>query len=723
MKKGLILLLAVGAFCMAASGQTNVRAWNANGQLFIVWELDSANALLYNVFQSPDPVSTTGNAAQIGSVFEPEWLGERLTLANPNARWRIPNGSGGTYQLTANEGLFVYTPHDTSTRFIYVVRDNNTQLSANNRTAQAIFISYDPQAEPVSCHLQFSGVTGQGFPYSVFAMWVDGRDDPNDARPDFPIMANAAKNGAPHVFAVFEPQGGLPTGVCPAVVCLHGGGQQGSYWSYAPNSFHYGNTGNAPTTGVTITMDDRLYLASNGIVNSDRPTNWFGWHTRLNPMTASNATSNDLAVPYTLRRLDWTIDWLKTASDYPIDSSRIAIMGNSMGGTGTLLLSRWKPQQYSAASAFVPPHYTPETAGRLFGNSQTNLKTTELGPAGDTLRVNDFFDPGKRISATSRDFCLTRIYRGRCDDAAEWGAQHLQLFNDLNDKRLGVHMYWDNRDHTASDWTSDTPGDSCPDIGQWVEPVRTERCAVSYQSRFRNNQSYPGFSNDDQHFSEPGRQPELGNGNPSDGDSWGTWGGYYDWDTNTLVDSGSRWECTIYLSGLSGVSIDNYPGDSARCDVSIRKPQSFLPLPSSPLDWTLIDLSTNQVLQSGTTIPDSLGLVTVNGLVVSKDPARRRLIIERQSGVGVIGEPFYGHRNLKAYPNPAVSRVFINGLSERAIRYQLVNAVGQLVANGITHEKSIAVDGLPAGIYTLHVFDSSGQRFTAKVMVQKEQRD
>lgn len=701
---------------MNVRAQTNVRAWNANGQVFVVWELDTATTLLYNVFISANHVTSITNAVKVGSVFEPEWKGERITLANPNARWRIPNGNGGTYQLTANEGLFVYTPHDTLTRYIYVTRNNNTQLSPANRTTQALFITYNPQADPVKCHLQFSAATGQGFPYSVFAMWVDGRDDPNDSRPDFPIMANAAKNGAPHVFAVFEPQNGLPTGPYPAVVCLHGGGQQGSYWSYSPNSFHYGNTGNAPNNGITIAFDDRIYLSSNGVVNYDRPTNWFGWHTQLNSTTASNAPANGLAVPYTLRRLDWTIDWLKNNTTYNISPNRIAIMGNSMGGTGTLLLSRWKPEKFSAATAFVPPHYTPETAGRLFGTSQTNLKTTEIGPDGDTLRINDFFDAGKRISTVSRDYCLTRIYRGRCDDAAEWGSQHLQLYNDLNNKGLGVHLYWDNRDHTASDWDDNDPQTPCTDIGQWVAPVRTERCEAYYQSRFKNNQSYPGFVNDDQNFAQTGRQPELGNGSPTDGDAWGTWSGFYDWDVNTIVDSSARWECTIYLVGQSTVSVDNYTGDSAKCDVTIRKPQLFLPQSTTQLNWALIDLSNNQVLQNGTTYPDSNDVVRVNDLTFTKDPIRRRLIFEIPTVVG-IKNPAYININVIVYPIPANDMVFIKGLKGETFSYRIYNYSGQMLLDGEASNKSISVKVLPSGFYTLIISDTKGNRYAKKLII------
>jgi YVTN family beta-propeller protein len=622
------LKLSIAVLKDSVRAQSTVRAWNADGQVFIVWKTKTPAPLMYNIYISPNQVSSVSEAVKIGSLFEAEWKGKRLTLAKPDASWTIPDGNGGTYRLAKDEGLFVYTPHDTSTVYFYVNQHNETQLSATNRTQQPLFVRYNPVTEAVKCHAQFTGVTEQGFPYIVFAMWVDGRDDPNDGRPDIPVMANGEKNGAPHVFAVFHPQNGLPAGPFPAVVCLHGGGQQGSYWAYAPNSGHYRNTGNVPVDGVTIAFDDRLFLAANGTVNEDRPSNWFGWHTGLNPINALNPSANAVVVPYTLRRLMWTIDWLIQTSSYKIDARRIAVMGNSMGGTGTLLLTRWKPERFSAATAFVPPHYTPETGARLFGNTLTNLKTNEMGPDGVLLRVNDFFNPAIRISAVSRDFCHTRIYRGRCDEAAEWGSQHIQLYNSLNNAGLGTHLYWDNRDHTASDWTTNDAQTPCPDIGQWVSPTRTLKGGVAYQSRFKSDQSYPGFFNDDQNLALTGRQPSLGNGDANDGDAWGTWAGYYEWDVNTISDSSTHWASTIYLTGQSQASIDNYPADSSRCDMTVLKPKYFKPVPGTLLQWRLIRLSDNAILQSGKIVVDQSGKVIVPEITLYKNPKRTRLIIE-----------------------------------------------------------------------------------------------
>ncbi len=609
----------------SASGQTNVRAWSAAGQVFVVWRVDASAPLTYDVYRSSTPVTSTAQATLAGRVFRPEWEGERLKLVTSTATWRVPASGGGTYQLAANEGLFVYTPRANATEHFAVVQSGATAIGATNRTTSAVAVGYDPVNAPVTCHLQLSGVTNRGYPYRTYAMWVDGRDAPDDARPDFPVMANAAKSGAPHVFSVFEPTSGLPPGPYPAVVCLHGGGPTGSHWQWAPESVHYANDEATPVNGITVAMDDRLFISTSGVVNSDRPTNWFGWWPGMNPTTSAVPANSAIVVPYTLRRLMWTIDWLQTRSPYAIDVRRTAIMGNSMGGAGTLLLSRWRPERFNAATAFVPQHYTPETGQRLFGTPTQNLATTELGAAGIALRVNDFFDPAVRLSPTQRDFCLTRIFRGRRDQAVEWGPLTIGLFNAMNDARWGTHLYWDNRDHTASDWTTDDPANPGVDIGEWVWPVRTERSGAPYQARFTSDQSYPGFFNDDQSPAAPGRQPAMGNGSPDNGDPWGTWGGYFDWDTQTIIDTGTGWSCTFFLIGRSATSVDNFPGSSATTSLTVRKPRRFIPAQGTAISWSLRDDRTGASLQAGTATAEAGGVVAVTGLAIPKDPLRVRL--------------------------------------------------------------------------------------------------
>jgi S-formylglutathione hydrolase FrmB len=196
-------------------------------------------------------------------------------------------------------------------------------------------------------------------------------------------------------------------------------------------------------------MDDRVFVSTSGVANTDRPSNWLGWWPGMSATANNVPPSNAVVVPYTLRRLVWTLDWLQSRSPYSIDAQRISVMGNSMGGAGTLLLSRYRPERFSAATAFVPQHYTPDTGQRLFGTPGQNLQTTELGPGGAVLRVNDLFDAAVPLAAHQRDYCFTRIFRGRRDTAVEWGTEQLRLFNAMNSGCFGTHLYWDNRDHTA----------------------------------------------------------------------------------------------------------------------------------------------------------------------------------------------------------------------------------------------------------------------------------
>jgi hypothetical protein len=224
--------------------------------------------------------------------------------------------------------------------------------------------------------------------------------------------------------------------------------------------------------------------------------------------------------------------------------------------------------------------------------------------------------------------------------------------------------------------------------------------------------------NDDQNFINSGRQPELGNGSPTDGDAWGTWGGVYDWDVNTIVDSTNRWECTIYLVGQSAVSIDNYNGDSAKCDVTIRKPQSFVPQPATLLNWELIDVSNNIILQSGVTVVDSLGVVRVNNLTFTKDPNRRRLKMVNPNAVG-INNPSFNNTKVVVYPNPANDMLFIRGIEGEEITYRIYNPSGQMVLEGTTTNKSFPTKVLPTGFYTLIISDNKGVSHVKKLIINQ----
>lgn len=616
---------------------TNVRAWSANGQTFVVWRVGATDPLTYDVYRSANPFTNISQATPAGRLFKPEWQGDRLKIAGSSLTWRIPNGSGGTYQLASNEGLFVFTQHAAASEYFAVVRNGSNTVTAANMTSTAIAETYDPVNDRVRCHLQFTGTTTRSYPYSVYALWVDGRDDSTDVRPDFPILANAAKNGAPHVFAVYEPKGGLPaSGTYPAVLCFHGGGSSGQWNIWAPESGVTANCGNLLTQGIVVAHDDRVFMVnSGGTVDSTLPSFWLGWSPSTNPYAVVNLTGTaQPVVPYTQRRVMWIQDWLEQRSSYRIDTNRVSLMGNSMGGAGSSMLARRHPERFAAATCYVPPIGFAENTGfarRVIGISTQNLPSVDPSPAGGVLRMNDYWNFATRLSVTQRDVPFMRVYRGRSEyvtstTVPEWSASTvIAAYDALNATAWGVHLFWDQRDHSPSDWSTEDPANPYPDIGQWISPVLTERPSRNSLTSYLRNQSFPAFFNDDQNSTLAGRQPSMGNGDPLDGDLWGTWSGYYDWDQSTISDTANYWATTLFLTGQSSVSVDNYPGTSATASIAIRRPQLFAPAPGTSLSWRLRRLSDGIILQNGSTTAASDGLVSISGLTVFKDPVRTRL--------------------------------------------------------------------------------------------------
>jgi len=631
------------------AAQTNVRAWSANGQTFVVWRCGITDPLTYDVYRSTHPFSDISQATLAGRLFKPEWQGDRLKIAGDTLTWRIPDGTGGIYQLATNEGLFVNTQHAAASGYFAVVRNGSTAVTAANMTETAVVETYDPVNDPVTCHLQFSGTTARGYPYSVYAMWADGRDDSTDARPDVPILANAAKNGAPHVFAVYEPLGGLPpTGTYPAVLCFHGGGSQGQWSVWAPESGVTANCGNLLTNGIVVAHDDRLFMVNSaGTVDVNLPSFWLGWSPSMNPFAVVNLTGTAMpVVPYTQRRVMWIQDWLEKRSPYRIDTNRVSLMGNSMGGAGSSMLARRYPERIAATTCYVPPIGFAENTGfarRIIGASVQNLPCVDPSPNGGTLRMNDYWNFAARLSASQRDVPFMRVYRGRSEYVSsatvpEWSsATVIAAYHELNDTGWGIHLFWDQRDHSPSDWSVEDPDNPLPDIGQWISPVLTDRPSRTSLTRYRSNQSFPAFFNDDQDSTLVGRQPGLGNGDPLDGDLWGTWGGYYDWDQETISDTTSYWACTLFLTGRSDCSVDNYPGAVSTASVSIRRPQKFHPAHGALLSWRLRRLDDGSVLQSGAGTAAGDGLVTVHGLAIPKDPVRTRLEVHPASHPPALG--------------------------------------------------------------------------------------
>lgn len=630
---------------LTTQAQTALVGGHLHGQVFLRWQLSGlapSSITSYDIYASPLAATNISQMVLVGRVFHEEAIGKRLQNLNPTVTLVLPGPNNTFVPLTTSQGAFVWTPHQAGTLYFAVVVSGDTAVTADNRVQ--VTFGYDPVNEPVRPHFQFMGNTTNGNPYDVYVVWVDGRTDPEDGRPDFPVTASRHRGGVPHVFAVTRPLGALPATPYPCVLTLHGG--QGAYQNFMPGEPLRANMSLELSNGIVITPDDNLYYRY-GPVLTNTVTAWLGYAKEFDPFFTGlpqPPAPNDVIVNYTSRRVFWFLDWLQSpASPYNVDPERIAVIGHSGGSLGALHISRQQPERFCAAvgHCVLLNLVDDGNINRYWGNFSNPLDTNLTSPiSGQPMIMRDVLRPYNRLSTTQRDFCHTHCYVGKRDDVlyAQWGPTQRTQLDVTNDSRMGVIVSWDEREHNVEDWDGESPDnfddpahcDPWPDVGQWIAPVKTARQSAQYLvDKFRRGQSYPGFFNVDAAPLIAGRQPDPGPGDPcsAEGTPYGTWGGYFDWDTLTMVDQADRWECTLFCANNTLASIDDCPVAAIVTDLIPRRTASYLPAEGSCVLWTSLNNTTNALLQSGTSTVESDGVIVVSGLVIPRDPNRIRLVL------------------------------------------------------------------------------------------------
>ncbi|MFC1730708.1 T9SS type A sorting domain-containing protein [candidate division KSB1 bacterium] len=643
--------------------QVNMRGWHEFGQTWIVWEDTSPTPETYRIYKDSSQITDISAAEQIGRIFEIEWTAAKLKMIETDSNWTIPDGSGGTYTLENNEALFVYTPHEAKSEYFAVVKDDETVVGPNNITGPI-----SQTIDPVQCHLQSSG-SEDGFTYRIYVHWIDGRGDWNSGRSDYPVMGNEHFNGTDHLFRVWEPQGGITSNEIPAVIALHAGG--GWFGNIAPGSD--GIYDLSLSDAFVICPGDGVLIKKTSGIRLQK-TYWLGYwegYDRFSLSVDQPVPNDGIVVNYTMRRIDWELGWL--IENESIDPLRVSLLGGSMGGRGANFYARAHPERYAAWLSLSPgPGLVADDP--LVGSASENVPTNFPG----SLSVLDIMDLHTPFSETERDLPFGKIVSGRNDQAgaATWRAEIVQMFEAVNNNGFGIHLYWDERGHIYS---SDS---------HWADSYRLKAKALT---SYRSDQSFPAFFNDDQDPDTPGRQPDMGNGDPSDGDIWGTWGGYYSWDAETIVDSPSQWEATVFLISSSANANDVPSFSSSQTDISIRRPQQFTPSAGSTVGWTLTRLSDSQTMQSGQETVGENGVVTIPNLTIVKDNYRLTVSIDPTTVSSPNDEleiptDFMLRVN---YPNPfnPTTTIKFDIPKQVHVKIKIFNILGQVVKDLVDEEK------------------------------------
>ncbi|MBM3975487.1 MAG: hypothetical protein FJ299_00680 [Planctomycetes bacterium] len=608
--RALPLLLLAGS----SAAQQNLSGWNRDGQTWLVWDdnLTFTGTESVSIYRSSAPISTLGElqaAERIGRLYPQDWKAARLNQSHPGATWTIPDAGGAPLALLSGQGLFVYTPHEAVPEYFAVVKTENFATGPFTSTGPIV-----QNLDEVVPHVQKTGFDA-GHPYEILALWVDGRDDHESGRADFPVMESASGNGTAHLFTVFEPTIGLPAAPMPGVVFLHGGG--GSYWNYRPSTSGAHQMNQHVENGLYVTPDSHMYLrvGSNVVSNT---AGWFGHcdnYDRFEDITLVPAEGT-LVANYSQRRLNWIMDWMQDARG--VDPQRTALSGLSGGGRGTHLFARAYPERLSASLSYVMPTNVMNDDGpAMFGTFEQNLPTTLPGAIG----FYDIYLPTTLYATV--DLPYQRFVDGTTDTKALWDGKP-PSYDAFNAWRMGGAIWWDERGHTAGSPTG------------WAGAHfnGSPKFAAQYLTRYRNDQSFPAFHDVDHNLAVPQQQPDPGDPVvPANGAPWGSWGGWFDWDTSSIVDTADAWSCELWLETTAAFPADNAPAPTARASVTLRRLQTFALAPHEPA-WVELALvnAPFTIVFSAAIQADASGVLTIPNLPFG--PAELRLSVERVEAGG-----------------------------------------------------------------------------------------
>jgi pimeloyl-ACP methyl ester carboxylesterase len=719
--KNLTLLIALFA-SLSLHAQSNVRGWYADGQVWIVWKIEVPLPRTVGIYASPSSFSSTDQATLIGRPYELDYLPTAMKeQIDTLATYKIPTDTG-TYTLALNEGLFVFTPHQPGALYFAVVPWGETNVTKDDQiTDGPVGFDYDPIGDPVECHRQavFPSPFTAGYLCAAYYMWADGRDDHRDGRPDFPVMANAPKNGMPGFFMISVPAGLDTTQPFPLTVWLHGG-EGNSRQSLAGSR---GEIDIHPESGMLLSHNDDMFGFRDTLpAKPANPTWHFGWRLQYDPFSNDNLPSDtDTVINYTQRRYLWIDQWL--IRHFNIDPARIHINGHSMGSAGATALAKAYPSHYASVSIFNNGFGGPEEdalTAALFGSPAQNFPTNFINRNGEVVRTRELFDIIYNISP-ERDLPVFRSWHGKNDDngTMRWDAYVIENYHTADSLGHGMHLYWSERPHGV---------DMSPDFDDhWIMGIpadmQTATDNVSWEEdHFRSDISYPAFYN---HRLDPnGRDPgdgTIGTGANGDGDDWGTWGGYHRWDNASLTDQPERWAVDAWLEADAVFDNDNCPYDALTADLAIRKPVLFKPASGDMLSWKVEDLSTQQLLQEGNASTGDDDLVSIPGIVLYPASNRKvRITIETQ-GVSTKEAGLAGKLSMMVHPNPSQGEcnIHVMGKVQEEGLIRVMDAKGQIIYQQdaeLQEGKNIfeinSDDTWPAGLYVILLTTRTNADFT-----------
>jgi len=609
---------------LAASG---LQVVHRSGQSFVTWQEDTnVTGEGYNVYRSSSPI-TTANIGQ-GQKLTSKW-----GPLNDNTSHHDLTGVGAPTNfviqdlgapLSNDTGLFVYTMQSGEAgNSYYAVTEVINGVESQTLTAGVNTLT-SPVAEIVAASqpvLVSQINNGGGRVYTQFMDYANW---------------NPTFEGYAYNYSVALPVNYNPNVAWPMRLMPHAYGER------------YRLETNADFGWPVIQVFPDDGGGQSGHIN----TWWYGFAADHNYITDGEIPTSGHIENFTEQRLFQMMDQVK--ANFNVDPQAVHIQGNSMGASGALSLGIRYGDYFSWIYASQPmTNYATSVLflgqfESLWGTTASNLPIVNKGPYASRLTkynntgVYDWMNHQQMLNVMRAEpMALLMVGHGKLDDVIDWQTQGLPIVAALNNARVAFTA--ENRGNWEHNWMGfDFQNEAMFGIpggvhSDWI---------------FRKDSALIAFSNAS--GSGPLVSPLTGTDFYNFALDWSVpWNNF----GPAIVDSSNQFAVT--LRSRAGVQT---------ADVTPQRTLAFKALPGQSVTWQNRNVTTNQVLQSGTVTADSVGLVTIPGVQILTGNGNR-LTLNAVVGVPVVQTPI-GMTQLQSpeitwstVPGAASYDVWINNLS------------------------------------------------------------
>ncbi|OGJ90578.1 MAG: hypothetical protein A2268_06390 [Candidatus Raymondbacteria bacterium RifOxyA12_full_50_37] len=562
-------------FTNSFSTPSDLKAEFRKGKTFITFTEDSG-AQSYNIYRSENEIAHVHGLAPLANIPKGSSYDSRYGF------YHVVEDLG--QPLSANTGLFVYTPKQDNSAYYAITSVTNGSEDTNIISGTNSLVSpEDEEYWQWPCGVLRSKYNSNT--YYFYYYWMDYFDWPHayEYYGDHFVVGEAViLRGKQDV---------------PLELYLHGAGS---------TLYDTSNPG---------LKNDRLTMRLQNHCNLPYHLCQSWWYGVSNHYSEHELQHGDTIVGYDEMRIVYYTQSLKNDPRFSIDTNRIYLSGGSMGGFGTYHTSFHNPDIWAAIR--------PNIAARGFHSWYHSVWYDFYGPESLNLTARNGVNIYNWMDETwiaeqniGRDFPPIVNSHGSTDGISNM-RMHRCLYRKFAGTRHGIWGKWFNLSHDNS--------------------ILSDTVLSGGYMRFRKNELYPVFSNasqdDDYGQFDPDTSDLVFTGTPAlQCDSAGLMNGYIDW-TSSLHDMGLSNDDLIDCADSISITMRSSRPNTV-VDVTPRRVQDFIIRGGDAYNWRNIDVVSGNNLASGIAIADENGLITVDSLMVSE--TGNRLIITCNGGCSAV---------------------------------------------------------------------------------------